>query len=59
MNTITTEQNIQKQLLRILTGRRQAGWLFTSAGEKLNRVLPGTNAQGLPGTNSTSGQNVS
>ena len=39
----------QKQLLRIPTGRRQTSWLFTSAAEKLN--------QGLPGTNSTSGQN--
>ena len=53
MNTVTTEQNIQQQLLRIPTGWRQAtcSWLFTSAAEKLN--------QGLPGTNSTSGQNVS
>ena len=51
MNTIMTEQNIQQQLLRIPTGRRQASWLLISAAEKLN--------QGLPGTNSTSGQNVS
>ena len=46
-----TEQKIQQQLLRIPTGRRQTSWLFASAAEKLN--------QGLPGTNSTSGQNVS
>ena len=45
-----TEQNIQRQLLRIPTGWRQTSGLFTSAAEKLN--------QGLPGTNSTSGQNV-
>ena len=53
MNTITREQNIQQELrmLRIPTGRRQASWLFTSAAEKLN--------QGLLGTNPTSGQNVS
>ena len=52
MNTIKTEQNIQQQLLRIPTGRREANWLFkTSAAEKLNHELPGTN--------STSGQNVS
>ena len=50
-NTITTEQNIQQQLLRITTGGRRASWLFTRAAEKLN--------QGLPGTNSTSGQDVS
>ena len=41
----------QQQLLRIPTGRRQTSWLFTSAAEKLN--------QGLPGSNSTSGQSVS
>ena len=35
MNTIPTEQNIQHQLLRIPTGRRQASWLFASAAEKL------------------------
>ena len=35
--------------LRILTGRRQTSWLFTSAGEKLN--------SGLPRTTSTSSQN--
>ena len=34
---------IQQQLLRIQTGRRQANWLFTSAAEKLNQGLPGTN----------------
>ena len=51
MNTIPTEQNIQQQLFRIPTGRRQASRLFTSAAEKSN--------QGLPGTNSTNGQNVS
>ena len=49
MNTITTEQKIQQQLLRIQNGRREVSVLFTSAVEKLN--------QGLPGTNSTSGQN--
>ena len=37
-----------EQLLRILTGREQTSWLFTSAPGKLN--------QGLPGSNSTSGQ---
>ena len=46
-----TEQNIQQQLLRIPTGRTQAIWLFTSADDKLN--------QGISGTNSTSGQNLS
>ena len=38
----------QQQLLRIPTGRRQTSWLFTSAAGKLN--------QGIPGTNSASGQ---
>ena len=38
----------QQQLVRIPTGRRQTSWLFTSAARKLS--------QGLPGTNSTSGQ---
>ena len=38
----------QLQLLRIPTGRRQTKWLFTSAAGKLN--------QGIPGTNSKSGQ---
>ena len=37
-----------EQLLRIPTGRRQTTGQFTSAAGKLN--------QGLPGTNSTSGQ---
>ena len=41
----------QQQLLRIPTGRRQTSWLFTSAAGKLN--------QGLPGSNSTSGQSGS
>ena len=41
----------QQQLLRIPTGWRQTSWLFTSTAEQLN--------QGLPGTNSTSGQNES
>ena len=41
----------QQQLLRIPTGRRQTSWLFTSAAGKLN--------QGLPGTNSASGQSGS
>ena len=44
-------ERTQQQLLRIPTGRRQSRWLFTSADKKLN--------QGLPGTNSTSRQNVS
>ena len=45
-----TEQNNNKlqQLLRIPTGWRKTSWLFTSAAKKLN--------QGLPGSNSTSGQ---
>ena len=43
-----TQQQQQQQLLRIPTDRTQTSWLFTSAVEKLN--------QGLPGTNSTSGQ---
>ena len=41
----------QIHLLRIPTGRRQTSWLFTSAARKLN--------QGVPGTNSTSGQSGS
>ena len=41
----------QQELLRIPAGRRKTSWLFTSAARKLN--------QGLPGTNSTSGQNGS
>ena len=50
-NTITTEQNIQQQLLRIPTSWRQTSWLFTSAAEKLNQGIPETNS-------STSDQNV-
>ena len=41
----------QLQLLRIPTGQRQTSWLFTSATGKLN--------QGLPGSNSMSGQSGS
>ena len=41
----------QQQLLRIPTDHRQTSWLFASAALKLN--------QGLPRTNSTSGQNES
>ena len=40
-----------EQLFRIPTGQRQTSWLFTSAAGKLN--------QGLPGSNSTSGQSGS
>ena len=48
---LSKRRNITQQLLRIPSGRSEASWLFTSAAEKLN--------QGLPETNSTSGQNVS
>ena len=41
----------QQQLLRIPAGRRQTSWLYTSEAGKLN--------QGLPGTNSASGQSGS
>ena len=45
------QQQQQRQMLRIPTGRGQTSWLFTSADGKLN--------QGLPGSNSTSGQSGS
>ena len=49
--TQRNDRTEQQQLLRIPTGRRQTSWLFTSAAGKLN--------QGLPGSNSTSGQSGS
>ena len=50
-NDGTGYQQQQQQLLRIPTCLRQTSWLFTSAAGKLN--------QGLPGSNSTSGQSGS
>ena len=50
-NETKRNDKTEQQLLRILTGWRQTSRLFTSAARKLN--------QGLPGSNSTSGQSGS
>ena len=50
-NDTQRNDRTEQQLLIIPTGWRQTSWLFTSAARKLN--------QGLPGSNSTSGQSRS